>query len=96
MTRPALENMIRVLHAIGGPTNAVIHILALVRDGDRIKVDIPGRRLNLLVPAEELEARRRAWSPPPPRVTRGFLALYARLAEPAERGAGLPVRLARE
>lgn len=75
--------------ALGGP-------IALVRDGDRIEVDIPGRRLNLLVPAEELQARRRAWSPPPPRVTRGFLTLYARSAEPAERGAGLPVRLARE
>jgi dihydroxy-acid dehydratase len=72
--------------AIGGP-------IALVRDGDRIEVDIPGRRLNVLVPPEEMDARRRAWTPPPPRVTRGFLTLYARLAEPAERGAGLPVRL---
>ncbi len=75
--------------ALGGP-------IALVRDGDRIEVDIPGRRLNLLVPADELDARRRAWTPPPPRITRGFLTLYARLAEPAERGAGLPLRLARE
>jgi dihydroxy-acid dehydratase len=73
--------------AVGGP-------VALVRDGDRIEVDIPERRLNLLVSPEELEARRRTWTPPPPRVTRGFLTLYARLAEPAERGAGLPVRLA--
>ena len=75
--------------ALGGP-------IALVRDGDRIEVDIPGRHLNLLVPADELDARRRAWTPPPPRITRGFLTLYARLAEPAERGAGLPLRLARE
>jgi dihydroxy-acid dehydratase len=75
--------------ALGGP-------IALVRDGDQIEVDIPGRRLNLLVPAEGLEARRRAWTPPPARVTRGFLTLYARLAEPAERGAGLPVRLTQE
>ena len=73
--------------ALGGP-------IALVRDGDRIEVDIPGRRINLLVPVEELEARRRAWTCPAPRVARGFLSLYARLAEPAERGAGLPVRLA--
>ncbi len=58
------------------------------------EVDIPGRRLDLLVSADELEARRSAWTPPPPRVTRGLLTLYARLAEPAERGAGLPVRLA--
>jgi dihydroxy-acid dehydratase len=74
--------------ALGGP-------IALVRDEDQIEVDIPGRRLNLLVPPEEIEARRRAWRPPAPRVTRGFLTLYARLAEPAERGAGLPVRLNR-
>jgi dihydroxy-acid dehydratase len=71
--------------ALGGP-------IALVRDGDRIEVDIPGRRLNLVAPAQELDARRKGWTPPPPRVTRGFLTLYARLAEPAERGAGLPVR----
>ncbi|HSB71978.1 MAG TPA: dihydroxy-acid dehydratase [Candidatus Methylomirabilis sp.] len=71
--------------ALGGP-------IALVRDGDEIEVDIPRQRLNLLVPAEVLEARRRAWSCPRPRVDRGFLSLYARLAEPAERGAGLPVR----
>jgi dihydroxy-acid dehydratase len=75
--------------ALGGP-------IALVQDGDQIEVDIPGRRLNLLVPPEEVEARRRAWTPPAPRVTRGFLTLYARLAEPAERGAGLPVRLNRQ
>ncbi len=73
--------------ALGGP-------IALARDGDRIEVDIPGRRINLLVPVEELEARRRAWTCPAPRVARGFLSLYARLAEPAERGAGLPVRVA--
>ncbi len=72
--------------ALGGP-------IALVRDGDRIEVDIPSRRLNLLVAPTELEARRLAWSAPPPRVTRGWLTLYARLAEPAEHGAGLPVRL---
>jgi dihydroxy-acid dehydratase len=72
--------------ALGGP-------IALVKDGDQIEVDIPGRRLHLLVSAEELETRRAAWTCPRPRVNRGFLSLYARLAEPAERGAGLPVRL---
>jgi len=73
--------------ALGGP-------IALVRDGDPIEVDIPGRHLDLLVPAEQLVARRRVWSSPAPRVRRGLLTLYARLAEPAERGAGLPIRLA--
>ncbi len=59
---------------MGGP-------IALVCNGDQIEADISGCRLNLLVPAEELEARRGAWTPPPPRVTGGFLTLYARLAE---------------
>ncbi|HYL81908.1 MAG TPA: dihydroxy-acid dehydratase, partial [Candidatus Acidoferrum sp.] len=72
--------------ALGGP-------IALVRDGDQIEVDIPGLRLNLLVPPVELGRRRAVWTCPRPRVDRGFLSLYARLAEPAERGAGLPVRL---
>src|SRR6266496_4404347 len=40
--------------AVGGP-------LGLVRDGDRIELDVPGRRLELLVPAEELAARRATW-----------------------------------
>jgi dihydroxy-acid dehydratase len=71
--------------AVGGP-------IALVQEGDAIEVDIPGRRLDLLVSPADLEARRAAWSCPPPRVSRGFLSLYARLAEPSERGAGLPVR----
>jgi dihydroxy-acid dehydratase len=71
--------------ALGGP-------IALVRDGDPIEVDIPERRLNLLVSPEDIEARRRAWTRPAPRVRHGILSLYARLAEPAERGGGLPVR----
>jgi len=73
--------------ALGGP-------IALVRDGDPIEVDIPGRRLDLLVPAEELATRRRAWRRPAPRVAKGLLSLYARLGEPPERGGGLPVRFA--
>jgi dihydroxy-acid dehydratase len=71
--------------ALGGP-------IALVRDGDRIEVDIPERRLNLLVSPTDIEARRRSWTRPAPRVRHGILSLYARLAEPAERGGGLPVR----
>ena len=59
---------------MGGP-------IALVCNEDQIEADISGRRLNLLVPAEALDARRGAWTPPPPRVTGGFLTLYARLAE---------------
>jgi dihydroxy-acid dehydratase len=56
---------------VGGP-------LALVRDGDRIALDVPGRRLDLLVDAAELARRRAAWVPPKPRYPRGYGALHAR------------------
>ncbi len=66
--------------AHGGP-------IGLVEEGDRIRIDIPGRALDVLV--DDLEARRRHWSLPEPRYTRGALAKYARLVGSAERGAVL-------
>lgn len=72
--------------ALGGP-------LAVVEDGDMIEMDVPGRRLNLLIPDEELQNRLKAWTPPPPRVKDGFLTVYARLANPADKGAGINCRL---
>ena len=54
---------------VGGP-------LALVRDGDQIRLDIPKRRLDLLVAAEELAIRRVQWTKPVPKEDRGYLALY--------------------
>lgn len=66
--------------ASGGP-------LALVRDGDRIRIDIPGRALDVLVSEDELERRRKAWTPPEPRATRGILGRYARLVKSASTGA---------
>jgi dihydroxy-acid dehydratase len=65
----------------GGP-------IALVRDGDPIEYDIPNRRLDLLVPLDEMVRRRAAWKPPK-RELRGILARYARLAESASKGAVL-------
>jgi dihydroxy-acid dehydratase len=70
--------------AEGGP-------IGLVQDGDLVEYDIPNRRLDLLVPAEELARRRAAWQPPK-RELRGILARYARLAESASKGAILRVR----
>ena len=55
--------------AAGGP-------LALVRDGDPIALDVPSRRLDLLVPADELDHRRNSWRPPPRRHHRGYTALF--------------------
>ena len=61
--------------------------VAFVRDGDRIRVDIPARSLDLLVDPAELEARRDGWAPLPPRYTRGVLAKYAKLVQSAALGA---------
>ncbi len=64
----------------GGP-------IALVADGDRIRIDVGARRIDLLVDEAELERRRQHWKLPPPRYTTGVLAKYARLVTGAERGA---------
>ena len=64
----------------GGP-------LAVVRDGDTITIDAQARRLDLDLPAGEIEARLAAWTQPAPRYTRGVLAKYARVVQPASVGA---------
>ncbi|MDM7888896.1 dihydroxy-acid dehydratase [Curtobacterium sp. RHCJP20] len=61
--------------------------VAFVRDGDRIRVDIAARSLDLLVDDAELEARRAGWAPLPPRYTRGVLAKFAKLVQSAAKGA---------
>jgi dihydroxy-acid dehydratase len=66
--------------AVGGP-------LALVHDGDSIELDVPNRRLELLVDAAELERRRAAWRPQPPAFERGYAKLYTEHVLGAERGA---------
>jgi dihydroxy-acid dehydratase len=61
--------------------------IALVADGDLVRIDIAGRTLDLLVSEAELAERRRNWAPLPPRYTRGVLAKYAKLVGSASRGA---------
>jgi dihydroxy-acid dehydratase len=68
--------------AAGGP-------IGLAREGDVVEIDIPGRRLELQVDAAELERRRAAFRPIAPKVTRGWLARYAKQVGPAEEGAVL-------
>lgn len=68
--------------AAGGP-------VAFVQEGDRIRIDIPGRSLALLVEEAELARRRAAFQAPAPRVKTGYLARYARLVSSASRGAVL-------
>ena len=71
------------------PEAAVGGEIALVQEGDRIFIDIPAGRLELLVSAEELERRRAQWKAPAPKVTEGWLARYARLVSSANTGAVL-------
>jgi dihydroxy-acid dehydratase len=64
----------------GGP-------IAFVRDGDRIRIDVPTKRLDLLVDEAELAERRKGWQPLPPRYTSGVLAKFAKLVRGADMGA---------
>jgi len=64
----------------GGP-------IAFVRDGDRIRVDVPTKRLDLLVDETEMNRRRDGWTPNPARYTSGMLGKYAKLVQGAETGA---------
>ncbi|HEX9080151.1 MAG TPA: dihydroxy-acid dehydratase, partial [Desulfuromonadaceae bacterium] len=66
--------------AQGGP-------IALVEDGDRILLDIPARRLELLVDEATLEARRARWIAPEPKIKSGWLARYAKVVTSAHTGA---------
>jgi dihydroxy-acid dehydratase len=66
--------------AAGGP-------IAAVRDGDTIVFDIEKRRLDLDIPADEIAARLKNWSPPPPRYKTGVMAKYAKLVSSASEGA---------
>ena len=70
--------------AAGGP-------IALVKSGDRIRIDIEKRLLELRVSEAELKARRAAWKPPAPRITRGWLARYAKQVTSGSQGAVLTV-----
>jgi dihydroxy-acid dehydratase len=66
----------------GGP-------IALVQEGDVIDIDIPNRKLAILISDEEMEKRRAAWVQPAPKITKGYLSRYARLATSASKGAVL-------
>lgn len=68
--------------AVGGP-------IALVEEGDIIKIDIPNKKLDFVISDEELEARRAKWQPREPKVTTGYLARYAKLVTSGNKGAVL-------
>lgn len=70
--------------AVGGP-------IALVEEGDIIKINIPENKLELDVSDEELAKRRAAWQPREPKITTGYLARYAAMVTSGNRGAILEV-----
>ena len=65
--------------------------IALVKEGDRIAIDIRECSIQLLVDDAELDARRAAWEAPEPKVKTGYLARYAKLVSSADKGAILTV-----
>ncbi|MBQ9443141.1 MAG: dihydroxy-acid dehydratase [Lachnospiraceae bacterium] len=70
--------------AVGGP-------IALIEEGDIIKIDIPANRLDVDVPDDVLEERRKKWQPREPRVKDGYLARYEKMVTSGNRGAILEV-----
>jgi dihydroxy-acid dehydratase len=70
----------------GGP-------IAFVREGDRIRIDVPSKSLDVLVDPAEMTRRRDGWAPNPPRYRSGVLAKFAKMVQGAEKGAVTNVRL---
>ncbi|RKY75838.1 dihydroxy-acid dehydratase [candidate division KSB1 bacterium] len=66
----------------GGP-------ISLVKDGDKISIDIPNRKLDILVDERELNRRATEWQAPPLKIQEGYLARYAKLVTSADKGAVL-------
>ena len=64
----------------GGP-------IAFINDGDKILIDVPSLKIDLLISDEEMLNRKKGWKPNPPRYTSGVLAKFAKLAQGADRGA---------
>ncbi|KLU70726.1 MAG: hypothetical protein RHS_3403 [Robinsoniella sp. RHS] len=70
--------------AVGGP-------IALVEEGDTIRINIPENKLDFVISEEELEARRAKWQPRTPKITTGYLARYAAMVTSGNRGAILEI-----
>jgi dihydroxy-acid dehydratase len=79
-TRGAAIGHISPEAADGGP-------IALVKDGDRIRIDIPAKTLTLLVDEAELSRRKADWRAPEPKIKHGYLARYSRMVSSGSTGA---------
>jgi dihydroxy-acid dehydratase len=67
---------------VGGP-------IALLKEGDRVRIDVENRLLEVLLPEEELARRKESWKPRPPAFRHGVFARYAALVAQADEGAVL-------
>ena len=81
-TRGACIGHISPEAMVGGP-------IGLLKDGDIIEIDIPNNKISVKLSDEELAERKKAWTPPKPRITKGCLAKYASMATSADTGAVL-------
>ncbi len=81
-TRGACIGHVAPEAAVGGP-------IGLIKNGDRIHIDIPQKKLEVMLTAEELQNRRAQWQPRPPRIDHGALVRYAEMVSSASEGAVL-------
>jgi dihydroxy-acid dehydratase len=79
-TRGACIGHISPEAAVGGP-------IGLLKNGDVIEIDVPNNRISVKLSDAELAERRKTWTPPAPRITKGCLAKYAAMATSADTGA---------
>ncbi len=61
--------------------------IAILKEGDRIKIDIPNRKVDVLLSDKEIKERLSKWKPPRPKITKGYLSRYARMVSSAGSGA---------
>jgi dihydroxy-acid dehydratase len=81
-TRGACIGHVSPEAAVGGP-------IGLLKNGDIIEIDIPNSKINVKLSDSQLAERRKTWTPPVPRITKGYLAKYATMATSADTGAVL-------
>jgi len=85
-TRGACIGHVSPEASVGGP-------IGLLKNGDIIEIDIPARKLGVKLSDDELAERKKQWTKPAPRVTKGSLAKYASMAQSADTGAILKWKL---
>ena len=61
-------------------------VIAILKDGDRIKIDIPNRKIDVLLSDKEIKNRLGKWKAPKPKITKGYLSRYARMVSSAAKG----------